>query len=293
MLRSLLVLAFCNTLAVAAPTQPARAPGVRSRDTSSSSPSPMLRGDIVRLKSGGIVRGTIDERFPGEFVVITTPLGIARRFDWREVIYAGPAPEVVDTTASEVSGDSEPTPSRAVKAASPTASTTSAERREESSHSIGISTRSTGNGVTPDASRGHDEQAAQRSASKAAVSTPALVIGSVGIALLGVGVVSGFQWSYREGQLAAFCGEDGSCSDGRPRVLTIEEESQAIVLNRNRKTYRALALTSTGLGVAALVTGTVLLLTSRVDMPSSPSAQLLVPQSPGADRGGISLRLRF
>ncbi|HEY5958753.1 MAG TPA: hypothetical protein VIV60_19465, partial [Polyangiaceae bacterium] len=27
------------------------------------------RGDIVRLKSGGIVRGTIDERIPGEYVI--------------------------------------------------------------------------------------------------------------------------------------------------------------------------------------------------------------------------------
>lgn len=47
--------------------------------------------DIVRLKNGGLVRGTIGELMPGESVTITTTAGKTREFPMAEVDYAGPA----------------------------------------------------------------------------------------------------------------------------------------------------------------------------------------------------------
>lgn len=49
--------------------------------------------DVVRLKNGGMVRGTISELVPGETVTITTTTGKTREFPMAEVEYAGPASE--------------------------------------------------------------------------------------------------------------------------------------------------------------------------------------------------------
>lgn len=47
--------------------------------------------DVVMLHSGGMLRGTIAESVPGEYVVILLVTGETRRVDAAEVKYAGPA----------------------------------------------------------------------------------------------------------------------------------------------------------------------------------------------------------
>jgi hypothetical protein len=54
------------------------------------SPAPAAP-DVVRLKNGGLLRGTISELVPGESVVLVTATGEVRRFAMRDVEYAGPA----------------------------------------------------------------------------------------------------------------------------------------------------------------------------------------------------------
>ena len=46
--------------------------------------------DVVHLRNGGMVRGTISEQIPGERVVIVTLSGEVRSFPMSEVAYAGP-----------------------------------------------------------------------------------------------------------------------------------------------------------------------------------------------------------
>ena len=47
--------------------------------------------DIVRLKNGGMLRGTIAESNPGEFVMILLVTGESRKIAAADVVYAGPA----------------------------------------------------------------------------------------------------------------------------------------------------------------------------------------------------------
>jgi hypothetical protein len=47
--------------------------------------------DVVLFKNGGMVRGTISEMLPQEYVVIALPSGDQRRFSMKEVKFAGPA----------------------------------------------------------------------------------------------------------------------------------------------------------------------------------------------------------
>jgi hypothetical protein len=49
--------------------------------------------DIVRLRDGGLVRGTISEYHPGEYVVIVLQNGEERRFEASVIESAGPASE--------------------------------------------------------------------------------------------------------------------------------------------------------------------------------------------------------
>lgn len=46
--------------------------------------------DLVRLTNGGLVRGTIAEHIPGEYVVIVLITGESRRFEAAEFSFAGP-----------------------------------------------------------------------------------------------------------------------------------------------------------------------------------------------------------
>ncbi|MDH5676939.1 MAG: hypothetical protein OEZ06_32785, partial [Myxococcales bacterium] len=53
--------------------------------------APSAPADLVLLKNGGLVRGTISELVPAEKVVIVTITGEARSYPMAEVEYAGPA----------------------------------------------------------------------------------------------------------------------------------------------------------------------------------------------------------
>jgi hypothetical protein len=55
--------------------------------------------DIVRLKNGGLLRGTISELVPGDSVTIITASGKTREFKMAEVDYAGPADRDPQATA--------------------------------------------------------------------------------------------------------------------------------------------------------------------------------------------------
>lgn len=73
---------FASSIALAqstAPQPPAASTGATARP------------DVVKLKNGGLVRGTIDANIPGQYVVIMMPSGESQRFNWSEVDYAGPA----------------------------------------------------------------------------------------------------------------------------------------------------------------------------------------------------------
>lgn len=62
--------------------------------------TPGAAPDIVRLKTGGMVRGTIAELDPNGTVVIVTIKGDTRTFDMKEVSYAGPAQQEVALPAT-------------------------------------------------------------------------------------------------------------------------------------------------------------------------------------------------
>lgn len=55
--------------------------------------------DVVRLKSGGLLRGTISELVPHDSVTIVTVSGQTRTFPMAEVEYAGPASEAPSKAA--------------------------------------------------------------------------------------------------------------------------------------------------------------------------------------------------
>lgn len=56
--------------------------------------------DIVRLKNGGLLRGTISELVPGDSVTIITASGKTRELKMSEVDYAGPADRDPQATAT-------------------------------------------------------------------------------------------------------------------------------------------------------------------------------------------------
>lgn len=53
--------------------------------------SPQAAQDVVMLRNGGLLRGTISEYAPGSHVVLVTVAGETRRINASEVKYAGPA----------------------------------------------------------------------------------------------------------------------------------------------------------------------------------------------------------
>ena len=78
--------------------------------------------DIVRLKNGGLVRGTISELVPDERVEIVTAGGKTRSYPMSDVAYAGPASEepkeanAADPGASAATDDDTPRPMVTVRA---------------------------------------------------------------------------------------------------------------------------------------------------------------------------------
>jgi hypothetical protein len=75
--------------------------------------APLLPPDIVRLRSGEAVRGSIREAVPDESVTIATPSGEILRFAWNDVAYAGLAKEQAPIAASSPKVEALPSVSNA------------------------------------------------------------------------------------------------------------------------------------------------------------------------------------
>src|SRR3954471_22558833 len=75
------------------PLPPSTTPGASTPDVrpAGSAGGVVAAPDVVRLKNGGMLRGTISELVPGGDVVLITATGEERRFAMRDVDYAGPA----------------------------------------------------------------------------------------------------------------------------------------------------------------------------------------------------------
>jgi hypothetical protein len=56
--------------------------------------------DLVRTNDGGMLRGTIVESLPQQYVVIALPTGETRRIEWANVRYAGPAASAPEAASS-------------------------------------------------------------------------------------------------------------------------------------------------------------------------------------------------
>jgi hypothetical protein len=69
--------------------------------------------DVVLLKNGGMLRGTISELVPNEYVIIDTTSGKQRRIDMAEVKYAGPAKDAPSAEAPAKSDAPSPPPAPA------------------------------------------------------------------------------------------------------------------------------------------------------------------------------------
>jgi hypothetical protein len=84
--------------------------------------------DIVRLKNGGMVRGTISEVVPNESVVIVTLTGESRTFAMKDVAYAGPRKDDARPVAAEP--PAKPAPAQPAPASQPAEEETVAVRFE-------------------------------------------------------------------------------------------------------------------------------------------------------------------
>jgi hypothetical protein len=91
------VLASVSLAAAAEPAAPKDAPV-----GGAPAPSPQSQAkDVVRLKNGGLLRGSIAELVPGEFVVIVLITGETRRVPAAEFDYAGPDREPEEQSEEE------------------------------------------------------------------------------------------------------------------------------------------------------------------------------------------------
>jgi hypothetical protein len=98
------------------------APSAQVSPTAAPAPSSTATApDIVRLKSGGMVRGAISESIPGSHVLIVTLTGDHRRFDMSEVEYAGPAQQAAAPASADPSSAEPPKPKRPTPDAPPAA----------------------------------------------------------------------------------------------------------------------------------------------------------------------------
>jgi hypothetical protein len=60
---------------------------------------------VVRLKDGGLLRGTISELRVGDSVTLLTVLGEVRKIPWQDVAYAGPASGLPPVSAPAAAAD--------------------------------------------------------------------------------------------------------------------------------------------------------------------------------------------
>jgi hypothetical protein len=90
------LLAFAATARAQSPAPKTPLPGASTEPT-----RPVAAKDVVKLKSGGLLRGTIAELVPGEFVVIVLITGETRRIAASEFDYAGPEDQLESTAKSQ------------------------------------------------------------------------------------------------------------------------------------------------------------------------------------------------
>lgn len=89
-------LGFSNVARAADPPVPKAAPAASAPATAQPPAN-----DVVRLKNGGLLRGSIAELVPGEFVVIVLITGETRRIPAADFSYAGPERDAADEGAEE------------------------------------------------------------------------------------------------------------------------------------------------------------------------------------------------
>lgn len=64
--------------------------------------------DLVLTRDGGMLRGTIVESVPDQYVMVTLPTGESRRLEWSTIRYAGPAAEAPQPSAPPTSSPPAP-----------------------------------------------------------------------------------------------------------------------------------------------------------------------------------------
>lgn len=97
-------------LSAAQEVAPSPAPATPSNGTAASAP------DVVRLKNGGLLRGTISELVVGESVTIVTVTGKTREFPMAEVEFAGPADKAPSAAPATSTPPATPTAASAMPA---------------------------------------------------------------------------------------------------------------------------------------------------------------------------------
>jgi hypothetical protein len=97
----LAVLQVTVSPALAQPAEPTAQPETAPPPRAANGASP----DVVRLHKGGLLRGTISELVPGEYVVLVLLTGEVRKLAMADVAYAGPADELPKMPGSGATGD--------------------------------------------------------------------------------------------------------------------------------------------------------------------------------------------
>lgn len=114
-LRSTFVLGLLTGAALAqGPASPA--PDAGQTPAAPEPTQPVSAPDVVLLNNGGMLRGTISELVPNDYVVLVTATGEQRKLSMSEVKYAGPASGM---PKEEPAAPTEPTPPKEPETATP------------------------------------------------------------------------------------------------------------------------------------------------------------------------------
>ena len=127
--------ASAKAAAPAPPPPPKAAPPGPGPAASAPAPAPsgpitVSAPDVVRLKNGGILRGTISELVPGEFVSIVLITGEARKVPYADVQFAGSANEAASAVPVARTPEAVRPPDAGIAAAAGAAPNTSSKARE-------------------------------------------------------------------------------------------------------------------------------------------------------------------
>lgn len=251
----------------AADTAPIAADAASSVSPPAKSSAPSDgRPDIVRLRNGGMLRGTIDQRLPGDYVVLVTPSGETKRIDWTEITYAGPSEQDTAAVPPVTPNAQAITPSDRVATHAP-------HPKRPPEHGPVLA------------------NAPERPIHPLKIA--GLVVGSIGAAAATVALVASAVQSSGERELKSLCGSDRDCADDNPRRLTVDELARARTLNAELDSRTALwNLTLVGSGLA-VVTGLILYLAAPDPPKQSAWRWALLASAPKSDRGGVSLVMGF